>query len=380
MRISIIFLTLVCLSTNLCHGQKQKAELELRNLMTELKAVGLSVVVVKKNEIVYRGHFGMQDIAKQTPLNDSALFRIASISKSFSATAIMKLVEAKKVRLEDDFSKLVGFTIRNPNFPNIPITLKMVMSHTSSINDSQGYFNLDVINPDTNPNWAKCYSNYRPGTHYEYCNLNYNMVGATLERLTGERFDKSIKKAILNPLGIYGGYFVNDLDSNRFATLYDYDSVKATYVASPQAYAKPKAEKINNYTLGYTTPIFSPTGGMKISAADLAKYMTMHMNYGSYNAVKIIRKKSAKRLQRKISEEEGYGMAIRSANDLLPGKKLKGHTGSAYGLYSAMFFDPKEKFGFVVITNGCLPDNKHDIRDILSRSIVILYNNFIKEK
>ena len=93
-----------------------------------------------------------------------------------------------------------------------------------------------------------------------------------------------------------------------------------------------------------------------------------------------MRKKSSKRLQRKISEEEGYGMAIRSANELIPGKKLKGHTGSAYGLYSAMFFDPKEKFGFVVITNGCLPDNKHDIRDILSRTIVILYNNFIKVK
>jgi CubicO group peptidase (beta-lactamase class C family) len=375
-----LLIAMVWLPILLCQGQTQKAELELRTLMTELKAVGLSVVVVKKNDIIYKQHFGMQDIAKQKRLNDSSLFRIASISKSFSATAIMKLVEAKKVKLEDDFSNLVGFKIRNPNFPNIPITLKMVMSHTSSINDSQGYFNLDVINPQTNPNWAKCYSNYRPGTHYDYCNLNYNMVGATLERLTGERFDKHIKNKILTPLGLYGGYWVNELDSTRFATLYDYDSIKATFLASPQAYAKPKPEKINNYTLGYTTPVFSPTGGMKIGAVDLAKYMTMHMNYGSYNGVKIMRKKSAKRLQRKISEEEGYGMAIRSANELIPGKKLKGHTGSAYGLYSALFFDPKEKFGFVVITNGCLPDNKHDIRDILSRTIVILYNNFIKEK
>ena len=176
MRTPILFLTLLLLSRTLCNGQNQKAETELRDLMSELKAVGLAVVVVKKKEIVYNKSFGMQDVAKQKPLNNSALFRIASISKSFSATAIMKLVEAKKLKLTDDFSNLVGFNVRNPNFPDVPITLKMVLSHRSSINDSQGYFNLDVINPATNPNWAKCFNNYTPGTKYEYCNLNYNIV------------------------------------------------------------------------------------------------------------------------------------------------------------------------------------------------------------
>ena len=57
-------------------------------------------------------------------------------------------------------------------------------------------------------------------------------------------------------------------------------------------------------------------------------------------------------MQTKVSDEEGYGLAIRTSEKLIPGKKLKGHTGSAYGLFSAMFFDPKEKFGIVVITNG----------------------------
>jgi len=204
------------------------------------------------------------------------------------------------------------------------------------------------------------------------------MVGAVIERYTNERFDQHIKKNILDPLGLYGGYWVDQLDSARFATLYDYDSATCNFLASPQAYA-PRREEIGNYKMGYTTPIFSPTGGMKISAQDLAKYMIMHMYDGSYKDVTIMSKKGAKRLRKKISEEEGYGMAIRTATDLIPGKTLKGHTGSAYGLYSVMFFDPKEKFGFVVITNGCLPDKNHEIRDVLSRSIEILYNNFIKK-
>jgi CubicO group peptidase (beta-lactamase class C family) len=359
-------------------AQSQKAESEFETLINELQVVGLSVVAVKNNEIVYQHNFGMQDVEKQIPLNDKSIFRIASISKSFSATTIMQLIEAKKLKLEDDFSKLVGFKIRNPNFPNTVITLKMIMSHTSSISDRNGYFNLDVINPDKNPEWAKCYNNYAPGTQYEYCNLNYNMIGAVIERQTNERFDMRIRHHILDPLGLYGGYNVDSLDASRFATLYDYDSASKQFMASPQAYASRK-EQISNYTMGYTTPIFSPTGGMKIGAVDLAKYMMMHMNDGTYKDVKIMSKKSARQLRVKISEEEGYGMAMRQATDLVPGKLLNGHTGSAYGLYSAMFFHPEEKFGFIVITNGCLPDQEPDIRTVLRRSIAILYNNFVKE-
>jgi CubicO group peptidase (beta-lactamase class C family) len=359
-------------------AQHQKAEREFETLINELQVVGLSVVAVKNNEIVYQHNFGMQDVGKQIPLNNKSIFRIASISKSFSATTIMQLIEAKKLRLDDDFSKLVGFKIRNPNFPNTVITLKMIMSHTSSISDRNGYFNLDVINPDKNPEWAKCYNTYAPGTQYEYCNLNYNMIGAVIERHTNERFDMRIRYHILDPLGLYGGYNVDSLDASRFATLYNYDSASQQFMASPQAYAS-RSEQISNYTMGYSTPIFSPTGGMKIGAVDLAKYMMMHMNDGMYKGIKIMSKKSARQLRVKISEEEGYGMAMRQATDLVPGKLLNGHTGSAYGLYSAMFFHPKEKFGFVVITNGCLPDQESDIRAVLRRSITILYNNFVKE-
>ena len=168
-------------------GQAQKAEQDLQAIMKQLKVVGLSVAVVKKGEIIYSNSFGLKDIESNAPLTNQNIFRIASISKSFSATSIMQLAEAKKLSLDDDLSKLVGFKIRNPKYPNTIITLKMVMSHTSSINDSQGYFNLDVINPDKNADWAKCYNDYEPGKGYQYCNLNYNMVGTVIEKISRER-------------------------------------------------------------------------------------------------------------------------------------------------------------------------------------------------
>jgi len=358
-------------------AQVQKAETEISSMMKEMKAVGMSVAVVKGGDIIYTHSFGLKDIAQNTPLTDHDIFRIASISKSFSATSIMQMRDAGKLAMDDDFSKLVGFTVRNPKYPDKVITLKMVLSHRSSINDSQGYFNLDVINPAKNPDFAKCYNSYEPGSGWQYCNLNYNMVGAVIERISGERFDLYVKHHILDPLGLYGGYNVDSLDARRFVTLYEYDSVSTRFTAAPLAYV-PRTEEIKNYVMGYTTPVFSPTGGMKITATDLAKYMTMHMQQGTYKGVKIISKKSAKLMQKKISEEEGYAMAITNTRDLIPGKVMVGHTGSAYGLYSAMFFEPKEKFGIVVITNGAIPLYIKDIREVLRKSVNILYQDLIK--
>ncbi len=358
-------------------AQQEKAATAIKEIMKDLDVIGLSVAVVKNGEIVYTHSFGLKNVASNTPLSDQDIFRIASISKSFSATSIMQLVAAKKLKLTDDFSKLVGFKVRNPKFPETIITLKMVLSHTSSINDSEGYFNLDVINPEKNKNYANCYNNYEPGKGYEYCNLNFNMVGSVIEKFSGERFDNYVKQHILNPLNLYGGYCVDSLDKNKFATIYAYDSNTKQFNASPAAYA-PKSEEIKNYTMGYSTPIFSPTGGMKISATDLAKYMSMHMNYGKYKGVRLITKKHAKQMQTKVSDQESYGLALQEDRLLIPGKLMIGHTGSAYGLNSAMYFNPKEKFGFVVISNGCNPIATTDMPDLLSKTMKSLYANFIK--
>src|SRR5699024_10473267 len=240
-----------------------------------------------------------------------SLFRIASISKSFTVTALMQLVEEKKLSLKDDVSNLIGFQVRNPHYPDQVITLEMLLSHTSGINDSEGYFSLDAIDPATNPDWENCYNDYEPGKGYEYCNLNFNIAGTILERFSGERFDHYIVKHILEPLNIYGGYDVDELDQSLFATIYNINSQTGTFTPSPAAYAS-RREEIENYTMGRSAPIFSPTGGLKISAPGLARYMAMHMNNGKLDGNRIITKKSEKTMRKPRSDQENYGLALQT--------------------------------------------------------------------
>jgi CubicO group peptidase (beta-lactamase class C family) len=371
----IAYFGLLLISPN-AYTQVEKAEASIKAIMKDAPVVGLSIAVVKHNKIVYTQSFGLKNMESNAPLTNDCIFRIASISKSFSATSVMQLAEAGKLSLDDDASKLIGFKIRNPKFPETVITLRMLMSHLSSISDRQGYFTLDSINPDKSTNWAKCYNDYEPGKGYQYCNLNYNMVGTIIEKFSGERFDQYVKHHILDPLHLYGGYCVDSLDKSKFASIYEYNTDSAKFFHSPNAYA-PRSAEIASYIMGYTTPIFSPTGGMKISATDLARYMLMHSNLGKYRSKRIISKKSALQMQTKLSDDEGYGLALWQTDKLIPGKMMKGHTGSAYGLYSAMFFQPEEKFGIVVISNGCHPAYSDGFNAVIKKVVNCLYENII---
>jgi CubicO group peptidase (beta-lactamase class C family) len=357
-------------------AQQNKAEAAIEQIMKENPVMGLSVAVVKDNKFIYTHSFGLKDAETNTPLTNDNIFRIASISKSFSATAVMQLVEANKLKLDQDVSELVGFKVRNPKFPETVITLRLMLSHLSSINDSQGYFSLDSINPAKSANWENCYNNYEPGKKYMYCNLNFNMIGTIIEKVSGERFDAYIQNHILKPLQLYGGYYVNELDKSKFATIYEYQPDAAKFVVSPNAYA-PRTTEVAAYQMGYSTPIFSPTGGMKISAKDLATYMMMHANYGKYNGVRIISKKSSKLMQTAVSDVAPYGFALETPGSIMDGKKMIGHTGSAYGLFSAMFFDPQEKYGIVVISNGCHPGETRGYNNVIRKTVNALYENLI---
>lgn len=354
----------------------------IEQIMNDLHVVGLGVAVVSGDSIIYHNAWGYKTLETQTPLAEDDLFRIASISKSFTATSIMQLVDQGKLDLNCDISDLVGFKVRNPKYPNVKITPYMLLSHTSSLNDSQGYFKLDVINPDKNPDWAKAYNDYRPGTLYEYCNLGYNTMGTVLERVSNVRFDQYVVNNVLKPLGIdYAGYWVESLDSTKFVTLYEQDK-DGNMVPQPEAYA-PRTEEIANYQFGYSTPIFSPTGGLKINPIGLAKVMQMHMGLGTNpEGVKIISSESALLMQSRLTVAEGqndfYGFAICQSDSLIPGKTMIGHTGGAYGVLTSMFWNKEKTFGIVVMTNGCDGTRESGFMAIHHRVQNCLYQNLIK--
>ena len=355
----------------------------IQQVMNDYQAVGISAIVVKDGQIVYENAFGYANLDSQVPLTTNHFMRIASISKSFTATSLMQLVEKGIISLDDDVSDLIGFQIRNPHHPEVPITLRMVLSHTASFRDPENYSTLDHLNPAVNGDCSATYYDYVPGTGYNYSNLGLNLAGTILEKVSGVRFDRYVKDSVITPLGLYGGHNVDELDSTKCASIYRYDD--GQYVESA-AYGS-VAHRLDDYIMGYSAPMFSPTGGVKISAHDLAVYMMMHMNYGELNGVRIISEESAKTMQTPVwikqtddYYEDQYGLCLMEFVDFLddpqyntPGHYPVGHTGDAYGLRSLMLWSPADGWGIVAMTNGYVYNPEKEVVQTLANAIYKAY-------
>ncbi|MBR4149513.1 MAG: serine hydrolase [Rikenellaceae bacterium] len=390
MRINKFFMaiaTAVLLFASSCSTfPTEQTDQAIQAVLEEFKAVGVSAAVVKDGKIVYNKSFGYKDWENKIPLANDDVMRIASISKSFTATSLLQFVDQGVISLDDDISDLIGFTIRNPHHPDTPITLRMVLSHTASIRDKEDYFTLDHLNPAVYGNCVESYFEYKPGEGYCYSNMGLNLAGAILEKVSGVRFDQYVKENVINRLGLYGGHNVDSLDATKFARLYNFRD--GEFVESTGAY-RSFAEDMPNYVMGYSAPRFSPTGGVKISAHDLAIYMMMHMNYGEYNGVRLISEQSSKLMQTPVwmiqnEGEDQYCLCLKEFVDYIDDPKYNvegnypiGHTGGAYGLNSIMIWSPADGWGIVAMTNGYVWDPDKSFLQTITNAI---YNACIKEK
>ena len=377
--------SIVLFMSSCAPSAEERTTQAINDVMKEFNAVGISAAVVKDGKIVYNESFGYKNLDEKIPLGNDDVMRIASISKSFTATSLMQFVDKGVISLDDDVSDLIGFKIRNPHHPDVPITLRMVLSHTATIKDPADYSTIDHLNPAVSGDCVDTFFEYKPGEGYNYSNLGLNLAGTILEKVSGVRFDVYVRDNVIKKLGLYGGHNVDSLDASKFARIYRWRDEK--YVESESAYKSP-ADRMADYVQGYSAPIFSPTGGVKISAHDLAVYMMMHMNYGEYNGVRIISKESAKAMQTIVwnnegSEEDQYALCL---NDFInyidyekcniPGKYPIGHTGVAYGLNSIMIWSPTDGWGIVAMTNGFTHVKGKDFRKSIANAI---YKAYFKE-
>jgi CubicO group peptidase (beta-lactamase class C family) len=259
----------------------------------------------------------------------------------------------------------------------------MVLSHTASFRDPENYSTLDHLNPAVNGDCSATYYDYAPGTSYNYSNLGLNFAGAILEKVSGVRFDRYVKDNVITPLGLHAGHNIDELDMSRCASIYRYRD--GQYVES-NAYGS-VAHRLDDYVMGYSAPMFSPTGGVKISAHDLATYMMMHMNYGELNGMRIISEESAQTMQTpvwiKLTDdyyEDQYGLCLMEFVDFLDdahyntsGNYPVGHTGDAYGLRSLMMWSPADGWGIVAMTNGYVYNPEKDVVKTLANAIYKAY-------
>ena len=151
---------------------------------------------------------GYADPASKRAITVDDPVRIASISKLVLTIGVMRLVEEGKLDLDADVSKTLGWKLRNPAFPNDRITLRLLLSHTSSLTDGAGYWQvpLDGEFKELLGDPKAWDAQHAPGTYWRYANVGFPLIGAVMERATGERMDLLMQRLVLKPLDLRACY------------------------------------------------------------------------------------------------------------------------------------------------------------------------------
>jgi CubicO group peptidase (beta-lactamase class C family) len=275
---------------------------------------GLSVVAIRRGEVVYRHQFGSKRLATATaparPMDENTMFRVASVSKFVTALGAMKLVEQGRLSLDADIGGYLGYRLRNPHFPEQPITLRMLLTHTSSLRDEGGFkwapgVDLkDVLLPG-GPYYGKdaMWSADRPpGRWFEYVNFNWGLIATVMEAASGERFDRLMRRLLFDPMALKAGFYLADFAPAKLedvATLYrkrEKDGAEAwdpkgPWIAQADDFGNeaPSAPPgLDRYRTGTNGTIFGPQGSLRISTGELAQIMLMLMNGGRVGAKQIL--------------------------------------------------------------------------------------------
>ena len=191
---------------------------------------GLAVLAYAGGREVYRFAGGVRRMAgAQTWLmTEDSRFRMASVSKMFTVFTIMQLAEAGKLSLDEDVGEYLGFRLRHPSYPDVPVTLRQLASHTSGLRDGKVYSSPPSVSVRAfftpgSPYWEGgahfAPAGQAPGAYFTYCNLNYGFLGMVIEAVTGQRFDQYQKTHILKDLDCRADYVPGNLEAPEFARL-----------------------------------------------------------------------------------------------------------------------------------------------------------------
>jgi CubicO group peptidase (beta-lactamase class C family) len=334
------------------------------------------------------GVSGLADRASGRPLTIDGPVRIASISKLVVALGVMRLVEQGRLDLDRDVSDYLGWSLRNPAFPDRPITLRLLLSHRSSLRDGIDYaipLGTELRSALAAP--AAFDAEHPPGAFFRYTNLNFPVIASVMERVTGERFDRLIARLVLQPLGLDASFNWTMSSPGalaRRAILYGADgrAVRDEFPggapACPVLTPDGAACDLASYRPGSNGALFSPQGGLRISARDLAAIGRLLLNHGMRNGTRFLSEDSIRTLTSAVWTFDGtngdtengfycaYGLAVQNlpvhregcSDDLFGhGRRMFGHAGDAYGVRSGLWVDSATGTGiaYFAANNGDEP-------------------------
>lgn len=340
---------------------------------------------------------GLADVAAGRAISADDPVRIASISKLVVAIGVMRLVEAGTLDLDADVSGLLGWPLRHPDFPDRPITLRLLLSHQTSLTDAAGYYAvpLDGRLQDVLDDPRAWDAEHAPGTFFRYANLNFPLVASVMEQATGERFDRMMDTLVLQPLGIEGCFnwdTCNTATASRAVVLYNAarEPVRDNHHgrkpdSCPVVAATDGSCNLSQWQPGINGALFSPQGGLRISANGLARIGRLLLGNGNLEGVQLLSPASMDTLLQPLwtyapgngitfeeddSGQSGeryfcrYGLATHTLatpqdgcgdDPFGDGIARVGHSGSAYGLISGLWVDRASGTGVAYFATG-MPD------------------------
>ncbi|HLA06305.1 MAG TPA: serine hydrolase domain-containing protein, partial [Anaerolineales bacterium] len=315
--------------------------------MEERHIAGAAIAVVKDGKLFFTKGYGYADLENNIPVDpEQTMFRIGSVGKVFTWTAVMQLVEQGKLDLDADINTYLDFRIPD-TYPQ-PITLKHLMTHTSGIEDRW----LESLTPDASElvserEWLVDNFPGRvrpPGEAAGYSNYNAMLGGYIVARVSGEPYDQYIQKHIFDPLGMTHSNVHPQIPENL-----------RPFVSESYTYVDGALQQFPDYV---GQPAGMPSGSHQASVTDMARFMIARLEGGFYGdastEMRILEESTAQRMLTTLYTPDprlkgtAYGLFDFSEN----GQWVLGHSGYSPMMYSQFLLLPDQHLGVFVIYNS----------------------------
>jgi CubicO group peptidase (beta-lactamase class C family) len=299
---------------------------------------GATISVVKDGKLLFAKGYGYADYEKKKPVSaQETLFRPGSVSKLFTWTAVMQLVEQGKLDLNRDVNTYLDFKI--PDAYGQPITLKHILTHTAGFDEQvKDIFGASAASPDLGQ-YMKTHIPARvnpPGTMPSYSNYGASLAGYIVERVSGRPFNEYIEENIFKPLGMNHSTFAQPLPPNLAPLM-----SKGYQVASGEVIP---FEVVGPY----------PAGSMSSTADDMSRFMLAHLQDGQLGDVRILKPETAKLMHSQLFtlDPAANGMCHGFYEESRNGHRIIGHGGDTVAFHSDLHLILDAGVGFFVSHNS----------------------------
>lgn len=331
----------------------EKQENALADIFEEYGCISAAVCVIENGDIKYDYAYGVQEKGTETLCTADTKYRVASISKVLVAMSAMAMNEQGVISLDDDFAPYLSERmLRNPKYPNTPVTIRHLLTHSSSlVSVSMSGTGKEVLVSRIGVN--KAWSARKPGgeNSWEYSNAGYAALGAVLESASGKTLVDYADSYFFAPLGADASFHASNIKSKEsIATLYRSDHKEGRIPSQflEAAYSEIPGDNFSIYP-----------GGLVISARDYAKLVCILANNGCYNGMYYLSEESVAEMEKVHLNADHYQQCIglRYKENLIDGRNMYFHTGTMYGMLSFFCYDENGS-GVVVFANGASVDTK----------------------